>query len=220
MSEGRKLAPFALLRIFAIILAFGIITALPVLIWGQDIGIALDAAALVEQLRATGWAGLAGVLLIVSDIVLPVPATATMAALGILYGPIVGGLLGTLGSILAGSVGYGLCRALGPKAAERLAGHDGLEDARALFDRWGFWLVAFSRWVPVLPEAVAFLCGLIRAPFPRFVLALSCGAVPLGFVFATAGHLGQDAPIVIIVLCAVAPLALVAIVGRFARSKG
>lgn len=102
---------------------------------------------------------------------------------------------------------------LGPRIAERLAGADGIAEARRLFDRWGFGLISISRWLPILPETVAFLAGLIRVPFPQFVLALACGAIPLGFTFATAGHLGRDAPLLIMVLCAIAPLCLWALVG-------
>ena len=63
----------------------------------------------------------------------------------------------------------------------------------------------------LLPETVAFLAGLIRMPFDRFIAALACGAIPLGFVFATAGHLGRETPIVIMIACALAPLLLVAV---------
>ena len=58
-------------------------------------------------------------------------------------------------------------------------------------------------------------------PYPKFLLALSCGAIPLGFTFATAGHLGREAPVLIILLCAVAPVVLWAVIRwRIASAKG
>ena len=211
-----RLRVLPVLRLGGVILIFAFAVAIPFAIWGEQVEAVLTVDGAVEWMRGTGWAWAAGVGLIVSDIAIPIPSTAVMAGLGILYGPLIGGLLSAIGSILAGSLGYGLCRALGPRTAERLAGRKGLLQARHLFDRWGLLLVAISRWVPVLPETVAFLAGLIRMPFGRFVAALSLGAVPLGFVFATAGHLGRDAPVLVMILCALAPLALVGL-WRLAR---
>jgi len=197
-----------MLRLILIVLVLGVLVALPFAIWGDQIEAALTVDGAVQWMRETGWAGFAGIALIVSDIAIPIPSTAVMAGLGILYGPIIGGILSAIGSILAGSLGYWICRALGPRTAQRLAGQAGLQQAQRLFDRWGLPIVALSRWLPVLPETVAFLAGLIRMPFPKFVGALATGSIPLGFVFATAGHLGRDAPILIVVLCALAPVVL------------
>lgn len=194
------------LILLVLLLAFAVV--LPFAIWGGELETFLSVEGTIAWMKGTGWAWAAGIALIVSDIVLPVPSSAVMAALGVLYGPLVGGALSAFASILAGSGGYWLCRLLGPGFAERLAGPAGIIEARRLFDRWGFVLIAISRWLPVLPETVAFLAGLIRVPFPRFLLALSCGAVPLGFVYATAGHLGRETPLVVIALCMIAPVAL------------
>lgn len=209
-----------MVRLGLVVLALGVLVALPFAIWGDEVEDVLSVDGAVQWMRGTGWAGLAGVGLIVSDIAIPIPSSAVMAGLGILYGPLIGGLLAATGSILAGSLGYWLCRALGPRSAERLAGKHGIRKAQDLFDRWGLPIVALSRWLPVLPETVAFLAGLIRMPFPKFLGALACGSVPLGFVFATAGHLGREAPILIIILCAFAPLALLLAWQLWAARRG
>ena len=197
-----------MLRLIALVLILAFLVAIPFAIWGDRVEQVLSVDGAITWMKSTGWAWAAGIGLIVSDVALPVPSTAVMAGLGVLYGPILGGLLSAFASILAGSLGYWLCRALGPSVAERLAGPKGIAQARALFERWGFGLIAISRWVPVLPETVAFLAGLIRVPYPRFLLALSCGAIPLGFVFATAGHLGRETPLLIVIFCALAPVVL------------
>ena len=68
-----------------------------------------------------GWAWAVGIGLIASDIALPIPSSAVMAALGIIYGPWIGGAISAGGSILAGLTGYGVCRMIGPATAEKLA---------------------------------------------------------------------------------------------------
>jgi uncharacterized membrane protein YdjX (TVP38/TMEM64 family) len=211
-ASGLSVAPPArfrgLLRLFALVLALALLVAAPFLLWGDRVEAVLSVGGALEWMRGTGWGWAAGAGLIVADVVLPVPSTAVIAALGILYGPVIGGLIGGVASMLAGSAGYWLCRAAGPDIGERLAGRAGMIEARRLFERWGFVLVALSRWFPVLPETVAFLAGLISAPFPRFLAALAAGALPLGLVFATAGHLGAEAPLAVVAASALAPVLL------------
>ncbi len=55
-------------------------------------------------------------------------------------------------------------------------------------------MIALSRSLPILPEVLACTAGLVRMPFGRFVPALACGSLPMGFLFAGIGAAGHDAP--------------------------
>ena len=90
--------------------------------------------------------------------------------------------------------GYGLCRAFGRGVAVRLAGEAELTRHETLFQRSGPWLVAGSRWLPLLPEVITCLAGLTRMPARVFATSLACGAVPMGFVYAAIGAAGQERP--------------------------
>ena len=196
------------------------VTVVPFLIWGGDLQDRLSEQGVTGWMRGFGdWAWLAGIGLIASDIALPIPSTVVMTALGIIYGPLLGGLIAAAGGMLAGLLGYGVCRLIGPVTAERLAGAQGFAQARRLFDRWGGWIVAGSRWLPVLPETISFLAGLTGMGFRRYLIALTCGALPLGLVFATAGHLGSDNALLTMAIAAVAPLLLWLIVRPFLTGK-
>lgn len=167
--------------------------AIPFLLFG-DVKLFTPEGA-VAWLRGFGqWAWLAGMLLLVADLFLPVPGTAIMAALGFTYGPVLGGLASVGGSFLSGAVAYGLCRAFGRKAATRLASEADLTKGEALFRRWGAWLVVLSRWLPLFPEVIACMAGLTRMSPAVFFLALTCGSVPLGFTYAAIGHAGGEHP--------------------------
>ena len=201
-----------LLRIGGVALVAAFALSVPVLIWLAEDPDRFDARSLEEMLRLSAWGWGIGILLIVADVVLPVPSTAVMAALGVIYGPVTGGALSAVASILSGSVAYGMARALGRRNAVRLAGPNGITEARHLLTRWGLPLIAASRWLPVLPETVPFVAGLTAMPFGRFLAALAAGSVPLGFVFATAGHLGRQAPVVVVIGCALAPAAVLGLI--------
>lgn len=198
------------MRLFLIILLLSILFALPLAIFGDRFDRALEGPAAVEWLKAYGlqWAWAVGVGLMVADLFLPVPSTAIMAALGILYGPIAGGLISTAGSMLAGGIAYGLARLIGRRGALILVGERDLARAQHFFARSGGYAVAFSRALPLLAEVIACLAGLAGMRTARFVLALACGALPMGMVFAWLGHVGGDRPVLSVVISAAAPLVL------------
>jgi uncharacterized membrane protein YdjX (TVP38/TMEM64 family) len=154
-----------------------------------------------------------------SDLFLPIPATAVMAALGFVYGPLAGGLIATLGGFLAGALAYLLCRWFGRKAALRLLGPQDLADGERLFAKVGGWLVVLSRWLPVFPEVIACMAGLARMPPRAFFVALACGSAPLGFAFAAIGHAGADHPLLAILLSAGLPPLLWLSVQPYFRAK-
>ncbi|MFD2257667.1 TVP38/TMEM64 family protein [Luteolibacter algae] len=150
---------------------------------------------LSEKFEASrSWAWLAGIGLLVADLLLPVPGTIVMSALGAVYGVFVGGIVATAGSVLAGIVGYGVGRFFDEGFARKWLGSKDFETGGSLFKRSGAWVVAASRAVPILPEVITCMAGLLRMPFGKFVIALVCGSMPMGFLFAWIGALGKENP--------------------------
>jgi uncharacterized membrane protein YdjX (TVP38/TMEM64 family) len=177
-------------------------------------------AGAIAWLRDFGpWAWAAGIILLVSDLVLPVPGTAVMAALGYLYGPALGGLISAIGSFMSGAVAYGLCRITGRRGAAWLIGERDLQRGEDLFTRIGGWLVAVSRWLPLFPEVIACMAGLVRMPTRIFCLALLCGSVPLGFIYAAVGAAGKDNPTLALSLSAGLPPLLWLLLNRWIRQR-
>lgn len=207
-----------LFTILILLILAGIIV--PFMIWGEQ----FDAALSLEGTRAWlanygAWAWLAGILLLVSDILLPVPSTIVMSALGLMYGWFIGGLIAAAGSFLSGIVAYLGCRWLGRPAALWIAGEEGLRKGGRLFATSGGWLVAVSRWMPVLPEAIACLAGLVGMRWRVYVIALACGSLPVGFAFAAIGALGNTNPGWAIVLSALLPIMLWLMAHHWLRSS-
>lgn len=202
------------MRLVWIFVGLGILFLIPFLIWGESWQWTPEGA--VQWLKQYGtWAWLVALALLAADLFLPLPATAVMAALGFVYGPFVGGLIGGIGSLASGCLAYSLCRALGQKAAIRLVGADDLKKGERLFARFGGWLVTLSRWLPLFPEVVACMAGLTRMPWPSFLLALICGCFPMAFTFAAVGHAGVEHPILAVSLSAVVPPILWYLIQRY-----
>ena len=172
-------------RLIGIFVILAILVLIPFLIWGEGFEQRFSQAGAIEWLRDYGrWAWAAGILLLMSDLFLPIPATAVMAALGFIYGPVAGGLIATAGSFCSGALAYLVCRRFGRPVAVRVLGPQDLMEGERLFARAGAWLVVLSRWLPIFPEVIACMAGLTRMPALSFFTALACGSAPLGVVFA------------------------------------
>ena len=91
------------------------------------------------------WAWAFGIVLIWADVVLPIPQTAVIAALGVIYGTLLGGLLGSVALITGGLLGYALMLTSARRLLHRLAGRESLAKMEILFERGGLTLDHFGR---------------------------------------------------------------------------
>lgn len=177
-------------------------------LWGESLEQLLnqkECTTFFSRIRSYAW--LIAIGLLVSDIVLPVPATGVMAALGSVYGVPAGTALSIIGSSVAGLVGYGLARIIGHKGVRYLASGEEIERFQGFFDRWGGYAVIISRVTPVLPEVVSVLSGLARMKFSIFFAALMLGTVPTCLVFCSMGYALSDKPFIGVAASIVLPLA-------------
>ncbi|CAN5163250.1 hypothetical protein BH23VER1_BH23VER1_16690 [soil metagenome] len=208
------------MKLLLIFFILAVAVIVPYLIWGAGMEETFSGEAAIGWLRDHGrWAWAVGIGLIISDLFLPVPATAVISALGYLYGPLVGGAFGATGSFLSGALAYQICLRIGRKAAVKIAGEKDLAKGERLFAEAGGWVVALSRWTPILPEVVACMAGLTRMPAARFYTALACGSVPLGFAFAAVGAAGVESPVLALSLSAAIPAVLWLAASRVLRPQ-
>ena len=125
------------MRLVKLAIGLVILLLLPFLLWGRGVEEVFTIDGTISLLRGFGGWGIAvAVLLLASDILLPIPATLVMTALGMLYGPVVGGLIGAGGSFLGGMIAFsGLCETGSPRGAsfrERCRTCPGRDAVRAM----------------------------------------------------------------------------------------
>ena len=177
-----------------------------------------EAVLMLQQHGSWAWAP--AIALIWADVFLPIPQTAVIAALGLIYGTVIGGLLGSLALITGGLLGYALMLTSLRRLAQRFAGRS-LHRMEGLFDRGGTWAIILTRSLPYsTAEAAVFLAGLTGMPIRKFVVALTVGSVPAAFVFAAIGAGWQDQPILALTVSYVLPIFLLPIALYLIRSRG
>jgi len=182
---------------------------------------ASDAADAVSMLRQhEGWAWALGIVLLWADLALPVPQTSVIAALGIIYGTALGGLLGSVGLITSGLLGYLLMRTSARKFAKRVVRESVQKRMEGLFHRSGAWAIVLTRSFPYsVPEAMVVLAGLAGMPMGKFVAALAVGSTPIAFVFAAIGAGWADRPILALAVSYVLPILLLPLVLHLMRLR-
>ncbi|MEW4571018.1 VTT domain-containing protein [Tautonia sp. JC769] len=173
-----------------IVLIVGIVAVLltPYFLWHEQMDAYFESESYQAWLISVKpFAWLIGMSLIVGDLVLPIPTPPIMATLGTLYGTLLGGMIASTGSVLAGLTAYGTARIFGDKGARMLASEDELARFRSFFDSWGVAGIIASRALPILPEVLTLLAGVAGMHFGRFLMALVLGSVPIGMLMAGAG---------------------------------
>jgi uncharacterized membrane protein YdjX (TVP38/TMEM64 family) len=159
----------------------------------------------LESVRTWAWA--VGIVLIVADLVLPVPQTAVLTALGAIYGLVLATLIGTIALVLAGAMAYLLMLTRVGRFMMRLFRGRSGEVIDALSNRAGPWAIALSRSLPYsVPEAIVCLAGLARMPVKTFLISLISGSAPAALLYAGIGTGWARDPLLALAISYVLPI--------------
>ncbi len=134
---------------------------------------------------------MAVVVLLGVDLVLPVPSSLVMAASGMFLGSVLGGVVASVGAMLAALLGYGLCRLYGQRAMRKLVSEEEITGVTTWFDEYGVIAIIISRPVPMLTEVLSCLAGLSGLRFSVFMGAAALGTLPICFIYSYVGSLGD-----------------------------
>jgi uncharacterized membrane protein YdjX (TVP38/TMEM64 family) len=176
-----------LLLIVALALAIPIV---PFLAFGPDIE-AWVAAWLQPPLARPVIFSLT-VLVLASDILLPVPSSLVSTAAGAQLGAVAATAASWLGMTLGAVLGYWLARTFGRNVAVRLAGHEDLERLERLAAHYGVGLLVATRALPVLAEASVLLAGVARVPWRSFLPAISLSNLGIAIVYSVLGQFARN----------------------------
>ncbi len=131
-----------------------------------------------------------GWLLLLSDVILPVPSSVVMVGFGAVFGTLLGFLLsfsGTMaGMLLAFSLGRG-----GEALVARFVKAEEKARVDAWLTRYGAWAMAVSRPIPIVAESVAIIAGASRLGWVPALAAAAVGNAVQAALYAWAGTQSQ-----------------------------
>lgn len=171
--------PLALLCVLAAASVAAVLLGLP------------DTQTLRVQIAAAGpVAPVVFVLLYALVTLLPLPKNVFAALAGVLFGLVLGIVVVLLAALLGAAAAFGLSRALGREAVERLTG-ERIARVDDLLSRRGILAIIAVRLVPVLPfTAINYAAGLTSVRTRDYALGTAVGIVPGTVSFVALGTFG------------------------------
>jgi membrane protein DedA with SNARE-associated domain len=130
-----------------------------------------------------------GLVVGVESLGIPLPGEIVLMAAALLstqghVSPWLVGVSAIIGAVGGDSIGYSIGHKGGKQLLERLGrrfpkhfspGH--VATAERSFERWGMWAVFFGRFVALLRIFAGPLAGVLKMPYPRFLIANALGGV-------------------------------------------
>ena len=155
--------------------------------------------------------------LLAADIVLPVPSSLVSTACGRALGFVRGTLVSFAGMTISAVLGYLLGWSAAGLARRRLHPGD-LRTLTRLHSRWGLWMVAAVRPVPVLAEASVLFAGLARLPWRQTLPLLLAANLAVSAVYGAIGALADGAHATLLAFLGAAALSGIAML-PFRRAR-
>lgn len=167
----------------AVVDAFAILTK-------SDVDAAISA--LIDYLRSFGiWAPVvSAALMVLQSVAAPIPAFLLTFANGILFGWFWGAVLSWTSAMAGAALCFGIARALGRPAVERLAGGATvLAGTDRFFKDFGTHAVLVARLLPFISfDVVSYAAGLTPMRFGKFLLATGLGQLPATLLYSWLGE--------------------------------
>lgn len=132
------------------------------------------------------------VVALVVDILLPVPATGVLAFSGAALGLLTSTLTGWLALNLASAIGRWLGLRFGLPLARKLCSEETLAANQSWLDRFGPWMLAGTRGLPVLAEATILLAGVYRMADRKFWPPVLAANLIVAAVYSALGHYASE----------------------------
>jgi len=183
------------------------------------LGLEWNPEALRDYVAALGLYGpLAFVAIMALRPFLALPSWLVLFACGMLFGPWLGALYGTIGGLIGGALIFGIARAFGRDAVQSRIG-GALRVFDDLLARRGVpWLALYTA-VPISPLTPVYAsAGVSRMQLAPFCTAISVGLLPRSGVFTFAGRAVVDPSLANIAVAGLIIVAALAITWRLRSS--
>jgi len=162
----------------------------PFALWGD----AFEAygASLLDDAGPSAGLAITLIILLASDLVLPIPSSVLAVGTGAVFGTVAGAALIAVGFTLGAWVGYEVGRSAGRAGVKRWVDDAQRERLEAFAAEHGAGLLVAMRAVPVLAEASVVVAGSSGMPRGRVLLVTTLANVVIALVYAAAGSVAVD----------------------------
>ena len=146
--------------------------------------------------------GIFGVILFIGimaiqGLIVPLPSEIVLLATGMIWGLVLGGFMGVIGSMAAGLLCFYISRKGGRPLAEKFVGEKAINLADGFIHKYGMWAILIARFLPFVAfDPISYTAGLVDMDVKKYSLGTLIGSIPRAFLFSWLGaSLGLNPPI-------------------------
>jgi uncharacterized membrane protein YdjX (TVP38/TMEM64 family) len=165
------------------------IPIVPFLLWGERVEVWLETWR--EHPPAAPLVAAGVVLLLATDVFLPIPSSLVSTLAGSQLGAVGGALASWTGMSFGAIIGFAIARRFGPRLVVWMTRPYDLRRTAALIEQFGPMLLVLGRGVPVLAEATVLLFGMHGLTWRRFLPPVLLANLGLALAYSLFGELAE-----------------------------
>jgi len=146
--------------------------------------------------------GFIGVILFIAimalqGLIVPLPSEIVLLATGMIWGIVLGGFMGVIGSVVAGLLCFYISKRGGRPLAEKFVGERAIALADDFIHKYGTSAILIARFLPFIAfDPISYASGLVDMDVKKYSLGTLVGSFPRAFFFSWLGaSLGIRPPI-------------------------
>ncbi|MFX1328465.1 MAG: TVP38/TMEM64 family protein [Promethearchaeota archaeon] len=189
----------AYIVIFAILIVISLLLLIYVYVFDRTFLYRLVVEWFVNPVYALGFWGAALFIIIMAlqGLIVPLPSEIVLLATGMIWGLVLGGFMGVMGSMCAALLCFYLSRRGGRPLVKKFIGEKAIGLADDFIKKYGTGAILLARFLPFIAfDPISYVSGLVEMDIKKYSLGTLIGSIPRAFFFSWLGaSLGIIPPI-------------------------
>ncbi|MFX1408939.1 MAG: TVP38/TMEM64 family protein [Promethearchaeota archaeon] len=123
-------------------------------------------------------------------LIVPIPSEVVLLATGMIWGIYLGGIMGLIGSMAAGTLCFYISKKGGRPLAEKFVGEKAINIADAFIQKHGTKAIIITRFIPFIPfDVISYTSGLVDIDIKKYLIGTLIGSIFRSFFYAFLGAL-------------------------------
>ena len=128
------------------------------------------------------------VIMAIQGLLIPIPSEVILIATGMIWGLVVGGIMGIIGSMAAALLCFFVSKKGGRPLAEKFVGKNAINMADTFIQKYGMGAIIIARFLPFLAfDPISYASGLVNMDIKKYSLGTLIGSIPRAFFYSWLG---------------------------------